>query len=60
MLDSSDHLSHYIGSVTLSELFGNNAVKELSTLAVLHNDVHIAIIDVTLFKFDNVRMVHLL
>lgn len=61
MLDGSNHLAYKIGGLALSELLiGLEAIKKLSTLAVLHNDVHVNIIDVALIKFDNVRVVHLL
>ena len=61
VLDSADHLAHDIGGVALSEpLRGNDAVKEFSTLAVLHNNVDITVIDVALIELDNVGVVDLL
>ena len=61
MLDSSYHLAYKIGGLALSELLiGIEAIKKFTSLAVLHNDVHVNIIDEALIKFDNVRVVHLL
>ena len=59
VLDGTDHLAHDIGGVALGEpLSGDDAVKELSTLAVLHNDMDIAVIDVALIELDDVGVVN--
>ena len=61
VLDGTDHLAHDIGGVTLSEpLSGDDAVKELSALAVLHNNMDITVIDVALIELDDVGVVNLL
>ena len=61
VLDSSDHLAHDIGGMALGEpLRGDDAVKELTAPAVLHNDMDITVIDVTLIELDDVGMIDLL
>ena len=61
VLDGTDHLTHDIGGVTLSEpLSGDDAVKELSALAVLHNNMDVTVIDVALIELDDVGVVNLL
>ena len=61
VLDSSDHLAHDIGGMAFGEpLRGDDAVKELTAPAVLHNDMNIAVIDVALIELDDVGVVNLL
>ena len=61
VLDGTNHLAHDIGGVALSEpLSGDDAVKELSALAVLHNNMDITVIDVALIELDDVGVVNLL
>ena len=61
VLDCTDHLAHDIGGVTLGEpLSGDDAVKKLSALAVLHNNMDITVIDVALIELDDVGVVNLL
>ena len=61
VLNGANHLAHDISGVALGEpLSGNDAIKELSALAVLHNDMDITVIDVTLIELDDVGMIDLL
>ena len=58
VLNSRKHLTHDICSVMLREsLCCNDAIEEFATLAMLHDNVHVTMIDVTLIKLDNVGMV---
>ena len=61
VFDSAEHLAHDIGSEAFREsLRSNDTIEEFASTAVLHHDVDIAIIDVTLIKFDNIRMINCL
>ena len=61
VLDGADYLAHNIGSVALGEpLCGDDAIKKLSALAELHNNVDITVIDEALIKLDDVGVVNLL
>ena len=44
--------------VLIEPLRGHDAIKQLTALAVLHHDMHIAMIDEALVKFHNVRMIY--
>lgn len=58
VLDRREHLTHDICSVTLREsLCCNDAIEELAALAVLHDNVHVTMIDIALIKLDNVGMI---
>ena len=58
VLHSSDHLSYKLNGLTLVKLLrSRDAIKELSAFAVLHNDVHIAVIDVAFVELNNIRMI---
>ena len=41
-------------------LSSNYAVKELAAIAILHDYVHVAVVDVTFVKLYNIRVVNLL
>ena len=59
MLDSREHLAHDVGGLALGEsLSSHDAVEQLTTLAVLHHNMHVAMIDIALVKLDNVWMVY--
>ena len=61
MLHSREHLTHDVSCVPLGELLGSDdPVEELAALAVLHHDVHVAMVDVALVKLDNVWVIHFL
>ncbi len=59
MLNSREHLAHNIGGVTLSEsLCSHDSVEELTTFAVFHYDMHVAVIDIALVELDDVWMIN--
>lgn len=59
MLDGREHLTHDIRSMSLSEpLRGHNSIEELASPAMLHHDVHVAMIDKALVKLDNVWVIN--
>lgn len=61
VLDGAEHLAHDVSCVSLCELLGSDdAVEEFTTTAVLHNDVHVAVVDEALVELDDVGVVHLL
>lgn len=61
VLDGREHLAHHVGCVSLSELLGgDDTIEELAPAAVLHDDVHVAMIDVALIELHDVGVVHLL
>ena len=58
MLDSREHLAHDVGGLALGEsLRGHDAIEQLTTLAVLHHNMHVAMVDVTLVELDNIRVI---
>ena len=58
VLDSREHLAHDVSSVPLCEALScDNSVKELTAGAVLHDYVHITVVDVALIKLHNVGMI---
>ena len=59
VLDRGEHLAHDVGGLALGEsLRGHDAIEQLTTLAVLHHNMHVAMIDIALIKLDNVWMVY--
>ena len=59
MLNRGEHLAHDIGGMALSEsLSCNDSVEELTTLAVLHHNVDVAMVNVALVEFDDVRVIN--
>jgi len=58
VLDSGEHFAHDVGGLVLAEpLRGHDAIEELTALAVLHDDVDVAMIDVALVELDDVGVV---
>lgn len=58
MLDSGEHLAHDVGGNAFSEfLCVDDTVEELTTWAVLHDDMDVAMVDVALIELDNVGVV---
>lgn len=59
VLHGGEHLTHDVGSVPLGEALScDNPIEELAALAVLHDDVHVAMVDVALIELDDVGVVH--
>ena len=59
MFDRAKHLAHDVCSLMLGEsLRRHDSIEELAALAVLHNDVHVAVIDVALIELDDVGVVN--
>ena len=58
VLDSREHLTHDVCRMTLREsLCRNDAIEEFATLAMLHDNVHVTMVDIALIKLDNVGMI---
>lgn len=61
MSNSRNHLLHdFSSAVFVKFLLRNNAIEKLATLAVLHNDVHVSMVNVTFEKLYDVGVVYLL
>ena len=59
VLHCGEHLAHDVGCVKLSEALGrDDAVEKLATFAVLHDDVHIAVINEALVELDDVGVIN--
>ena len=59
MLDGGEHLAHDVSGLALSEFLGSdNTVEELTTWAVLHDDVDVAVIDIALIKLHDIGVVN--
>ena len=60
VLHGREHLAHDVSGVPLRELLSSHdPVEELTSLAVLHDDVYVAMIDVALIELDDVGVVAL-
>ena len=58
VLDRGEHLAHDVGGLALGEsLRSHDAIEQLTTLAVLHHDVHVAMVDIALVELDNIRVI---
>lgn len=61
MLHCRQHLPHNICSMLFCEALGPHySVKKLSARAVLHDDVHISVVNEGLVEFDDIGVVNLL
>lgn len=59
MLHRGEHLAHDIGGMAFSEsLSSHDSVEELTSLAVLHHNVNVAMVDVALVKLDDVGVIN--
>ena len=59
VLNGREHLAHDVSSMPLCEaLSSHNPVKELTSFAVLHHNMNVAMINVTLVELDDVGVVH--
>ena len=58
VLNSGKHLAHDVCGLVFGEsLGGHDAVEQLTALAVLHHNMHVAMVDVTLVELDNIRVI---
>ena len=58
VLNSGKHLAHDVCGLVLGEsLCSHDAVEQLTTLAVLHHDMHIAMVDIALVELDNIWVI---
>ena len=58
VLDRGEHLAHDVGGLALREsLRSHDAIEQLTALAVLHHDMHVAMVDIALVEFDNIRVI---
>ena len=58
VLDRGEHLAHDVGGLALGEsLRSHDAIEQLTTLAVLHHDMHVAMVDIALVELYNIRVI---